>query len=120
MTIRSGKWTDVILSKRSAAKNLRRWFCLGYRQMANGKAVLAEVFREGDAYVALCPELNVSSFGPTPQKAKEALKEATAAFVEGCHELGTLDEVVQEAGFSKLGPSKAYKILRPSWKDSAE
>ena len=63
----------------------------------------AEVFSEGDVYVALCPELNVSSFGPTPQKAKEALKEAMAAFVEGCHELGTLEEVLQEAGFSKQG-----------------
>lgn len=63
----------------------------------------AEVFQEGDSYVALCPELNVSSFGPTPQKAKEALKEAMGAFVEGCRELGTLEEVLYEAGFNKQG-----------------
>lgn len=59
----------------------------------------AEVFQEGKSYVALCPELNVSSFGPTPLKAKEALKEAVAAFMEDCEELGTLEDVLEEAGF---------------------
>ncbi|MBI4311261.1 MAG: type II toxin-antitoxin system HicB family antitoxin [Chloroflexi bacterium] len=58
-----------------------------------------EVFKEGKAFVAVCPELNVSSFGPSPTAAKEALREAVAAFVEGCVELGTLEEVMEEARF---------------------
>jgi len=58
----------------------------------------AEVFKEGKTYVVLCPELNVSSFGTTPAKAKAALQEAVSAFVEGCSELGTLEEVMEEAG----------------------
>ena len=72
----------------------------------------AEVSQEGDLYVGVCPELDVSSFGVTVDKAKESLREAVEAFMEGCQSLGTLEEVLQEAGFSKQGPSKAYKILR--------
>ncbi|MBI4202786.1 MAG: type II toxin-antitoxin system HicB family antitoxin [Chloroflexi bacterium] len=61
----------------------------------------AEVFKEGKTYVALCPELNVSSFGPTLTRAKTALREAVSAFAEGCLELGTLEEVMEEAGFHR-------------------
>jgi len=35
-----------------------------------------EIFKEGDAYVALSPELNVSSFGETVEDAKRSIKEA--------------------------------------------
>ena len=61
----------------------------------------AEVFREEDMYVAICPELDVSSFGVTVEEAKESLREAVEAFVEGCQSLGTLEEVLQEAGFQR-------------------
>ena len=60
----------------------------------------AEVFGEGENYVAQCPELSVSSTGTSPDEAKRALQEAVAAFVERCQELGTLESVLQEAGFS--------------------
>lgn len=63
----------------------------------------AEVFKEGETYVALCPELNVSSFGDTPAKAKAALLEAVAAFAEGCSRLGTMNEVMEAAGFHRSG-----------------
>lgn len=36
----------------------------------------SQLFREGDSVVALCPELNVSSFGETPQEALSSLQEA--------------------------------------------
>ena len=58
-----------------------------------------EIFKEGDCYVALCPELDVSSFGDSPEDAKDSLHEAVEAFIEGCEYLGTLDEVLQESGF---------------------
>ncbi len=61
----------------------------------------AEVFEEGDDYVAVCPELDVSSFGDSVAEAEESLREAVEAFMEGCQSLGTLDEVLEEAGFRR-------------------
>lgn len=61
----------------------------------------ATIFREGESYVALNPELNVSSFGDSVADAKRSLTEAVEAFVEQCERMGTLVEVLEEAGFSK-------------------
>ena len=38
--------------------------------------------REGDGYVALCPELDVASQGETVEKAKGNLREAVELFFE--------------------------------------
>lgn len=38
--------------------------------------------REGDLYVALCPELDVASQGPTVEEATANLKEAVEIFLE--------------------------------------
>lgn len=70
-----------------------------------------EVFKEGASYVALAPELNVSSFGDTIPEAKESIKEAVEAFLEECHEMGTLDEVLEESGFLK--GMDAWKARKP-------
>ena len=64
-----------------------------------------EIFKEGDVYVALSPELNVSSFGETVAAAKEAIQEAIEAFIEECERMGTLEEVLEESGFSRIGDS---------------
>ena len=61
----------------------------------------AEILEEGDLYVSLCPELNVSSFGETIEEARQSLHEAVAAFVEECEAMGTLEDVMSEAGFVK-------------------
>lgn len=60
-----------------------------------------EIFKEGDVYVALCPELNVSSFGESVDNAKLSVREAIRAFLEECEKMGTLEEVLEEAGFVK-------------------
>lgn len=60
-----------------------------------------EIFKEGDVYVAVSPQLNVSSFGETVEEARASLREAVAAFIEECQAMGTLDEVLEEAGFSR-------------------
>ncbi|MCY4651804.1 MAG: type II toxin-antitoxin system HicB family antitoxin [Dehalococcoidia bacterium] len=62
----------------------------------------AEIFPEGDCYVGLCRELDVSSFGDSPEEAGDSLQEAVELFLEGCEELGTLDEVLEESGFQKI------------------
>ena len=59
----------------------------------------AEIFPEGDCYVSLCRELDVSSFGDSQEDAKASLQEAVEAFLEGCEILGTLEEVLEESGF---------------------
>ena len=65
----------------------------------------AETFKEAKTYVSLTPELGVSSFGKTEKQAKESLKEAVILFLEECKRLGTLEEVLTEAGYGKKGPS---------------
>lgn len=74
-------------------------------------SVRITIFREGDVYVALSPELNVSSFGDTIEDAKRSLKEAIGVFVEECQEMGTLEEVLEESGFSKIDDS--WKSRKP-------
>jgi predicted RNase H-like HicB family nuclease len=68
-------------------------------------SVKIEIFKEGDVYSALAPELNISSFGDTPEDAKNSVYEAIEAFVEECLEMGTLEEILEESGFSKLTDS---------------
>ena len=59
-----------------------------------------EVFKEGDMYVGVCPELNVSSFGADSEEAEFSAQEAVAAFLETCHDIGTLEDVLIESGFT--------------------
>lgn len=68
-------------------------------------AVRLEIFKEDDLYVALSPELALSSFGDTIEEAKASFREAFEAFTEECREMGTLEDVLEEAGFAKTGDS---------------
>ncbi len=65
-------------------------------------SIRVEIFKEDDVYVALSPELNVSSFGETIYEAKKSIKEAIEAFFEECREMGTVNEVLEESGFLKV------------------
>ena len=55
--------------------------------------VKCEIFQEDDLYVALCPELNVSSFGETIPEAKASLEEALLAFLEECERMNVRIQV---------------------------
>jgi len=46
------------------------------------KQVTAIIEREGDGYVALCPELDIASQGDTVNEARNNLKEALELFFE--------------------------------------
>lgn len=61
-----------------------------------------EIYKEDKLYVAVAPELNVSSFGKTQKEAKVSLKEAVELFLEECKRMGTLDDVLTEAGFKPI------------------
>lgn len=69
--------------------------------MAHHVVFRAEFFQEGGLYIGLSPELNVSSFGETLEEAKRSLQEAVEAFLEECEAMGTLEEVLEEAGFAR-------------------
>jgi predicted RNase H-like HicB family nuclease len=68
-------------------------------------SIRIEIFKEGDVYVALSPELNVSSFGETIEDAKKSTREAIEAFIEECERMGTLEEVLEESGLIKVDDS---------------
>jgi len=53
----------------------------------------AAIWQEGNQYVSKCPELGVSSFGDTPEKALAALKEAAELYLENAADLGMLEEL---------------------------
>jgi len=64
-----------------------------------------EIFKEEDTYVALSPELNVSSFGETIEDAKRSIREALEAFIEESERMGTLEAILEESVFSKVNDS---------------
>ncbi len=53
--------------------------------------ITAIIEREGDSYVALCPEINVASQGKTVEEARENLKEAVELFFECASEQEILE-----------------------------
>jgi len=59
------------------------------------------LFDEDGQIVALCPELNVSSFGDTSAEALTSLQEAATLFLEECQRMGTLEMVLEEAGYRR-------------------
>jgi predicted RNase H-like HicB family nuclease len=60
-----------------------------------------EIFKENDQFIALCPELNVSSIDDTVEGVKRSIHEAVELFLEECKEAGTLGEVLEESGFQR-------------------
>lgn len=50
------------------------------------KQLTAIIEREGDGYVALCPEVNVASQGATVDEARANLREALGLFFETASE----------------------------------
>lgn len=64
----------------------------------------ASIWKEGDAYVAYNPQLDISSCGDTPNEAKKNLGQAVTAFIAEARTMGTLEQILEEAGFHD-GPS---------------
>ena len=72
----------------------------------------AQVWKEGPAYVAYSPELDISSCGDSAGQAKSRLREAAALFLEEAASRGTLTEILAEAGFKKRGNTyRSHRIL---------
>lgn len=58
-----------------------------------------EMFKENGMFVAYCPELDLSSCGKNLTEAKNNLLEATRLFMEESLKMGTLKDILDEAGY---------------------
>ncbi|HKT10224.1 MAG TPA: type II toxin-antitoxin system HicB family antitoxin [Terriglobia bacterium] len=61
------------------------------------------IFREGEAYVAYVPELDLSSCGASDEEARRNIRDAVRGFVETSRDMGTLGEILEEAGYVREG-----------------
>jgi predicted RNase H-like HicB family nuclease len=61
------------------------------------------IFKEGDTYVAYVPALDVSSCGATDGEARRNIRDAVRGFLASSADMGTLDEILQEAGYERKG-----------------
>jgi predicted RNase H-like HicB family nuclease len=61
------------------------------------------IFKEGDTYVAYAPALDVSSCGVTEDEVRRNIRDAVRGFLTSSADTGTLDEILQEAGYERDG-----------------
>ncbi|RME72357.1 MAG: type II toxin-antitoxin system HicB family antitoxin [Verrucomicrobia bacterium] len=66
------------------------------------RTLTAILVREGDGFVALCPEIDVVSQGDTVEEAKNNLREAVELFFECASEVEIQDRLRTEAFVSPL------------------
>ncbi|MDN3515654.1 MAG: hypothetical protein NG747_14810 [Candidatus Brocadia sp.] len=59
------------------------------------------IFKEDEAYVAYCPELDISSCGKNTDHAKDMLKTAVKLFLEEAEKMGTLGDILEESRYKK-------------------
>ena len=74
-----------------------------------------DYFEENGHIVALCPELQVSSFGDTVKNAEQSIQEALNLYFKGCQKLGTLEEVLEESGFVRTKDQWVYRVPMESF-----
>jgi predicted RNase H-like HicB family nuclease len=77
-----------------------------------------QIVKEGRMYVAYSPELDLSSCGGSKEKALANLKTAVRLFLEEAGKMGTLGQILQEAGYHmrnrKLEAPKFISMQRVS------
>ena len=57
-------------------------------------------FQEGDYYIALCPSLNLSSYGNSIDDAKTGFDEVMTSYLEECNENNSLREDLIKNGWT--------------------
>jgi predicted RNase H-like HicB family nuclease len=60
-----------------------------------------QIWKEGNQYVAHAMPLDVMSAGATPDAARTALDEAVHLFLMTATDMGTLDDILREAGYDQ-------------------
>lgn len=62
-----------------------------------------QIWREDGQFIAHAMPLDVASSGETPQAARTALDEAVKLFIKTADQQGTLNEVLEDAGYKHEG-----------------
>ena len=78
----------------------------------------ANLHRERNQWIGWCPDLDVTSQGVSRPDAERNLREAVELFLETCQEMGTLEEVLREAGLLPIAEVKTFQVPWPLLKDS--
>jgi hypothetical protein len=60
-------------------------------------------YREGNKFIAFSPALNISTCGDTEDQAKRRFEEIERIFFEEIDRMGTLEDVLLECGWRKVG-----------------
>ncbi|MBI4276775.1 hypothetical protein HY629_02970 [Candidatus Uhrbacteria bacterium] len=60
-----------------------------------------QLLKEGTTYISYSPELDLSSCGDSSDAARRGLHEAVTLFIEEAQKMGTLERILEEAGFRK-------------------
>jgi len=71
------------------------------------RTLTAGLIREGDGFVALCPEIDVASQGDSVEEAKANLREAVELFFESASEEEVKGRLASESYVSSLEVSVA-------------
>jgi predicted RNase H-like HicB family nuclease len=59
----------------------------------------AQIWKEGNQFIAHAMPLDVMSAGPSPEEARKALDEAVHLFLVTAADMGTLEDILQESGY---------------------
>jgi len=70
-----------------------------------------QIWKEGNQFVAHAMALDVMSSGKTSDEARKALDEAVHLFLVTAADIGTLNEILQEAGYEL----KEGRWVEPPW-----
>ena len=60
-------------------------------------------YREGHTFIAYSPALDLSSCGDTQEQAKTRFEEILQMFLEETKKMGTLEDVLLDCGWRKVG-----------------
>jgi hypothetical protein len=63
----------------------------------------AQIFKEGEVFVAYVPALDVSSCAGTDEGARKNIQDAVRGFLESSADRGTLHEILSEGGYELEG-----------------
>jgi len=64
------------------------------------------IWQEGKMYSAYCPELDLATCGHTIEEARHNLQEVIEVFLEETAEMGTLQDLLAEAGYDSDDPTQ--------------
>ena len=69
------------------------------------------IWQEGEMYTAYCPELDLATCGHTIEEVRHNLHEVIKIFLQETADMGTLGELLAEAGYSHDGAVSGFPCL---------